>query len=109
MDELQQLVSSGVVRSLKVVDGEGHHVMNIAVKHKQEQVVQVCWGGLREGLLYVCVHKEDSNQHCCIADGCRGTLVAVTMPMAPALTSHPVQHLTHWTPQPLTRVPAARC
>lgn len=46
MDELQQLVSTGVVRSLKVVDGEGHHVMNIAVKHKQEQVVQVGWGGL---------------------------------------------------------------
>lgn len=46
VDELQQLVSTGVVRSLKVVDGEGHHVMNIAVKHKQEQVVQVGWGGL---------------------------------------------------------------
>lgn len=41
VDELQQLVSSGVVRSLKVVDSEGHHVLNIAIQHKQDKVVQV--------------------------------------------------------------------
>jgi hypothetical protein len=57
VDELQQLVSSGVVRSLKVVDGEGHHVMNIAVKHKQDKVVQVggWWVGADPGVgVWVC-------------------------------------------------------
>lgn len=41
VEELQQLLSSGVVKSLKVVDSDGHHVLNIAIQHKQDKVVQV--------------------------------------------------------------------
>jgi hypothetical protein len=29
------------VRSLKVVDGDGQHVLNLAVRNKQDAVVQV--------------------------------------------------------------------
>lgn len=31
----------GLLCAVQVVDGEGHHVLNIAVKHKQDKVVQV--------------------------------------------------------------------
>jgi hypothetical protein len=41
VEELQQLLTSGVVKSLKVVDSDGHHVLNIAIQHKQDKVVQV--------------------------------------------------------------------
>lgn len=41
VSELQQLVSSGAVRSLKVVDSEGNHCLNLAIKNKQQEVVQV--------------------------------------------------------------------
>lgn len=41
MDELQQLVQSGAVRSLKVVDTDGYHVLNLAIQNKQDKVVQV--------------------------------------------------------------------
>ncbi len=41
VEELQQLLASGVVQSLKVVDSDGHHVLNIAIQHKQDKVVQV--------------------------------------------------------------------
>jgi hypothetical protein len=42
--ELQQLLASGAVRSLKVVDSEGAHVLNLAIQHKQDRVVQVRFG-----------------------------------------------------------------
>lgn len=41
VEELGQLVASGAVRSLKVVDSDGQHVLNLAVRHKQDAVVQV--------------------------------------------------------------------
>lgn len=41
VQELTELLRSGAVRSLKVVDGDGCHVLNLAVKHKQQAVVQV--------------------------------------------------------------------
>lgn len=40
VEELGQLVASGAVRSLKVVDSDGQHVLNLAVRHKQDAVVQ---------------------------------------------------------------------
>lgn len=41
VEELQQLVQSGAVRSLKVVDTDGCHVLNLAIQNKQDKVVQV--------------------------------------------------------------------
>eukprot|EP00775_Hariotina_reticulata_P005218 gene5218-5455_t len=41
MADLAQLLASGAVKSLKVVDSEGCHVLNLAVQHKQDQVVQL--------------------------------------------------------------------
>jgi ankyrin repeat protein len=35
------LLASGAVRSLKVVDSDGQHVLNLAVRNKQDAVVQV--------------------------------------------------------------------
>lgn len=42
--ELHQLLACGAVRSLKVVDSEGAHVLNLAIQHKQDRVVQVRLG-----------------------------------------------------------------
>lgn len=44
VDELQQLLGSGAVQSLKVVDSEGRHVLNIAIRHRQDKVVQLLLG-----------------------------------------------------------------
>lgn len=41
MEELQQLLASGVVQSLKVVDSGGCHVLNLAIQNKQDRVVQL--------------------------------------------------------------------
>jgi hypothetical protein len=41
VEELGALLASGAVRSLKVVDGDGQHVLNLAVRNKQDAVVQV--------------------------------------------------------------------
>lgn len=41
VDELRQLLSSGAVKSLKVVDSDGAHVLNLAIQAKQDKVVQV--------------------------------------------------------------------
>jgi hypothetical protein len=37
------------VKSLKVVDSDGAHVLNLAIQHKQDRVVQVSLGGLALG------------------------------------------------------------
>lgn len=34
-------MSSGAVKSLKVVDSDGAHVLNLAIQAKQDKVVQV--------------------------------------------------------------------
>jgi hypothetical protein len=67
VEELGQLMASGAVRSLKVVDSDGQHVLNLAVRNKQDAVVQV-------GLCCCCCVGWCSLQHCfqmkhCIFEG----------------------------------------
>eukprot|EP00882_Tetradesmus_deserticola_P007866 GHRQ01008280.1.p1 GENE.GHRQ01008280.1~~GHRQ01008280.1.p1 ORF type:complete len:485 (+),score=219.30 GHRQ01008280.1:147-1457(+) len=40
VEELGQLLASGAVRSLKVVDSDGQHALNMAVRNKQDAMVQ---------------------------------------------------------------------
>jgi hypothetical protein len=45
VDDLAELLASGAVQSLKVVDSDGCHVLNLAVQHQQDAVIQVESGG----------------------------------------------------------------
>jgi hypothetical protein len=43
--ELRELLATeAAVPSLKVVDAEGAHVLNLAIQHQQQEVVQVSAG-----------------------------------------------------------------
>eukprot|EP00878_Enallax_costatus_P016912 GHUV01017754.1.p1 GENE.GHUV01017754.1~~GHUV01017754.1.p1 ORF type:complete len:411 (+),score=140.65 GHUV01017754.1:1100-2332(+) len=41
VEELQQLLDSGAVKSLKVTDNEGNHCLNLAIRNNQMPVVQL--------------------------------------------------------------------